>query len=54
MLQTLRLIFFCQTPDNSQSETALSYWTMQRDWIKKIVFKRIGQNETGLIDFSPF
>ena len=24
MLQTLRLFFFCQTPDNSQSETELS------------------------------
>ena len=24
MLQTLRLSFFCQTPDNSQSETELS------------------------------
>ena len=35
LLQTLSLSFFCQTPDNFQSETELSYWTMQRDWIKK-------------------
>ena len=35
MLQTLRLIFLGQTPDNSQFETELSYWTMQRDRINK-------------------
>ena len=28
-------VFFSQTPDKIQSETELSYWTMQSDWIKK-------------------
>ena len=36
MLQTLRVSFFCQTPDNFPSETVLLCWTMQRDWIRML------------------
>ena len=46
--------FFCHPPDNFQSETELSYWTMQRNWIKNLAFKRIGQNKTGLIELLHY
>ena len=48
--------FFCQTPDNFQSETELSFWTTQIKGLdnKKLGLKRIGQNKTGLIELSHF
>ena len=47
MLHNFKADFFCQTPDNSQSETELSFGQCKG-------LKIIGKDETGLISLSLF